>query len=158
MMDKIDRFHHVTLLTVVDFLNKDVPVSTFTPRIPQARMCLEDDIVPRVCIAPTLEGCIKAIPQFSEFKRKKKIGKQYLLPYRGKKGYVFRVYDFEIHNEDKSLIESDKLKIEVPDALNTGECWYLEQLIPSSTYHILVLNLDDCILRDAQLEYLILDD
>lgn len=81
------------------------------PKIPRLRMKGEDAVTPRVCVAQDIDGCIWATPYVET-------GSHF-------NWHIFRVFEFEINEDDKDLVLSSELYEEelVPDALDTGECW-----------------------------------
>lgn len=108
--------------------NTDVIIEKFIPRIPDAysRTTGENDTIPRVCVCPTLDGCLSAAPwqdaveDFAEDK----------IP--------LRVYEFETNGE--RIISNNILYTEglVDDANFTNEHWIMNEIKPTKIYDIVL--------------------
>ena len=95
--------------------NTNIIIEKFTPRIPNAcsRTTGEDDTIPRVCVCPTLDGCLSAAPWQDD------------VEYFAENEIPLRVYEFETNKE--RVIPSNILYTEglVDDASFTNEHWPL---------------------------------
>lgn len=108
--------------------NTDVVIKKFIPRIPDAlsRTTGENNTIPRVCVSPTLDGCLSAAPwqdYVEDFACEEK---------------PLRVYEFETDKE--RIIPNDVLykKGWVDDANFTSEYWILNEIKPTKIYDIIL--------------------
>lgn len=85
-------------------LSEKPNLKQLTPRIPESTTCAEDRKIPRVCVASTIIGCLKAIN-----------------PFMGQPIYVYAI----IPDPGMCVVESSKLKWLVPDSVHTREQWIL---------------------------------
>lgn len=108
------KLYHVT------FDLEEPEIKVFRPRVPDSAGEGEDTYIPRICLAPSIEKCIQALPSGSR---------------RMSKGEKIRIYEVNINIDDSNLISPDILffKGYVPDALETEEYWYLKNLKMVST-------------------------
>ena len=97
----------------------DIVTSDFVPRIPSSRIgnhgseFKEDSVTPRICVAKTVEGALRAMPQTGKIiANMRSIG----LP------VVIHAYYLSADARNVYLPTED----EVPDVKNTGELWLLE--------------------------------
>lgn len=97
----------------------DIVTSDFVPRIPSSRIgnsgskFEEDSVTPRICIAKTVEGALRAMPQTGKIiANMRLIG----LP------VIVHAYYLSADARNVYIPTADK----VPDARNTGELWLLE--------------------------------
>lgn len=89
--------------------------SDFAPRIPSSytRMAGEDDAIPRVCGAPTIEGCLSGMPLAGETAwRMQQLG----IP------VILHVYELS----SEKVMSNQEVQKYVPDAVDTGETWILD--------------------------------
>lgn len=109
-------------------LRTDVPlihctfetVEDFYPRIPLQRCPGEDDSIPRICVADSVQNALNAIPQAAEtLDAMERIG----VP------LIIHVYDLE----SSDVMNSSAVQKYVPDALATHEKWILSR--PDSILH-----------------------
>lgn len=123
--------YHVT--TDLDFK------SNFTPRIPSAYACDEDQTIPRICFSTSLGGCFSALPS----------GNSKLRETNRKTGGLYRVYTYRVDGRKKtnSMIGSKDLWVKglVHDALETGEYWVLKPIVfkESDSFLIKLTNWDE---------------
>lgn len=91
----------------------------FYPRVPKTAGTGEDKSLKRICLAPTIEECMQALPSD---KRKLRNGEK------------FRIYEVEIDDNDPNLVYPEEIfnKGYVPDALENHEFWYKENLLMDS--------------------------
>lgn len=83
----------------------------FTPRVPKHKMSQEDSVTPRICLGPTIERCLVALPD------------AYDIIYRGSK---LRVYSCEVTRDNcKNFIPNQYIVDHrlVSDAHITQEVW-----------------------------------
>lgn len=103
----------------------------FTPRVPDVNELYEDVFIPRVCLAPTIEGCMLAVPECSKFH------------YTGAK---MRVYTCEVTKSNCNMFLPPLYLWEnnmVLDAMDTGEVWCLVPIFMSSKcYEITELSME----------------
>lgn len=113
----------MTLYHVTD--NLDQPdVHTFVPRIPASAACDENTTIPRICMSPSIELCLQAMPCDSRC--------NCLFT-----GGMVRVYSGEF--DKKELVSPQELfeKNYVPDALENQEYWVTRPVIlPSRVYAV----------------------
>lgn len=115
-------------------------IKIFTPRIPnqEKRLEGENETIPRICVAKSIEDCLSAMPD----------GGYYFE--NSQKPNKIRVYEFdEATIKPGNLIASADLYFSeyVLDAWVTGEYWVVQQdLIPSRVYDI---NLEQVEVVDA---------
>lgn len=116
--------------------NTSSVIQEFTPRIPlfEQRIEGEDDTIPRICVAKSIEDCLSAMPD----------GGYHL---QGAKTPIrFRVYEFQdTRILSKNILTSTDLYLSklVLDAWITGEHWILQQKVqPSKVYDIEVMNVE----------------
>lgn len=132
-------------------------IKTFIPRIPDSRMGKEDNTQNRVCVAPTIEDCIKAHPSILLYMNSWDIcqrvrveecmaHKHYLLEH-GKSGFLCKLYYFEVEKEFVVTNEELQKNNLVPDADITNEHWITTNIQPVDTAYILVerANVEYCI-------------
>ena len=113
-------------------LSKDFSqvITVFIPRIPQReqRMEGENEDIPRICVAKSIEDCLSAMP-----------GGGYALE-GGEKPHRIRVYEFDERTVNpNNLIPPSLLYFSgwVLDAWVTGEYWVINQnLVPVRCYDI----------------------
>lgn len=130
---KRTTFFHLTL-------DIDNIIQEFTPRIPSeesALLCGEELETPRICITPSLEGCLSAVPWGGiVFEDIMEDYGHYLA------SKPIRVYEFDLSDiPQKNIITPDILYKNdwVRDAEFTQEHWVINQnLIPIRTYVIQV--------------------
>lgn len=140
MNDKIKLFHITR-----DFKE---PISVFKPRVPSSRMGTEDSTTPRICVSPTIKGCILGHPNIVQFLNaydeepiytvEETMAEQQYSLVHGISGILCRVYEFEV---DASIVKtSTELVSEslVPDAHITNEHWILEEVKPVSMHFIII--------------------
>lgn len=122
----------------------------FYPRIPHNRLKNEEGVTPRVCIAYEIGGCIRALPGSNKMSTNVKYLFDYKYAWGVAKGMVFAVNEFEIDDDDPHIVPNSELasKDLVPDADETGECWYLKELIANKTYFIFVDNVENVLMGD----------
>lgn len=105
-------------------------IDVFYPRIPSKdRICLGENIsIKRVCVSLNIAGAFSAMPRQDDIVDKK-----------------FKVYEFEIDEKDKYLLDYKKLynKNYVQDSLCTKEYWILKNIKPSKYYNIVVKSYDN---------------
>ena len=108
------KLYHVT------FDINESETKIFRPRVPASAGVGEDKRIPRICLAPSIEKCIQAIPSDNR---------------NLQKGSKIRIYEVHISEKDKHLIKPEVLFLEglVPDALETQEHWYTKDLEMTST-------------------------
>lgn len=88
------RFFHVSD-------NRNLDSSYIYPRVPESKMNNENETIPRICVSPSINGCLTATSRY-------------------KVGEVLYVYECK----SKKFIQPDE--DEVMDAPLTGECWVTE--------------------------------
>ena len=129
-----------------DFKND---IDKFIPRIPRVRTKGEDDSINRICVSPTINGCLNGEPYISyhmfnypdmEFFCPHQAMDQMttLIDHEEQTGYLYKVYEFDI---DKSKIIKPEFLFEnklVPDALFSKEHWIVEVEIPKRFFYILI--------------------
>lgn len=111
-----NTFYHVT--TDLDH------TGVFTPRVPENRMDDEDETTPRVCVAPTLDGCFSSAP----------FGGVDLDDTLVDNHGIFKVFEIDVADlflqEDKIITPEDLYeRYGVDDALLTGEHWILDRIV-----------------------------
>lgn len=105
----------------------------FTPRVPERRDYLEDEVIPRICFSTSIEGALSAlpIPRGSSF-----------ADYNENYGYVWKV--FEVDTDDlpnEQWVDSQTLYEEglVLDTWLTEEVWVTQPLdLSNQSYYILI--------------------
>lgn len=124
-------------------------IEVFVPRIPVYRAKDEDAVQKRVCVSTTIEGCVKAAPHFW-YQAYEYVNADYYDPYThmeklttlldhdGKVGYLLKIYEFDL--VENELVQPKILKANewVPDALKTNEHWITKSTKPSRSYFILI--------------------
>lgn len=108
MRDRL--FYHISL--------KDLGESVLmTPRVPDTHMNGEDKLIPRICVCPTIYGCVKAIyiPQLCENGGGLRLNNGEYLPL-----YLYATYA----KNDNIMVPTPSL---VPDVENTGEVWLTKE-------------------------------
>lgn len=124
-------------------------IKVFEPRIPHFTMGREDTVTPRICVAPTIEGCVQAHPSVLVFLNpyelslvdylldEKRNEQVYLLSH-GTSGILCKLYTFEV---DKSKVKTDTELLAsklVPDVNNTNEHWIVESMSPTKVEYVLI--------------------
>lgn len=107
-------------------------INEFTPRIPENRFHGEDEEIPRICLASTIEGCLTAAPFGGS-----RLGENIDLPNGSSR--LIRIYEFDTGSISKeNIIKPDYLyqKDIVRDAEITGEHWITIPIKPTRTYLI----------------------
>lgn len=102
-------------------------IDFFCPRVPSVhtRMIGENSTMPRICVAPTIEQCLAAMPLVGETAwRMQQIGLC----------VVIHVYELESQN----VMSNEEVQRHVPDAKETGEMWILDtpELIGRKDYKL----------------------
>lgn len=127
-------------------------VERFTPRIPRQKGKLENDTMPRVCAADTLEGCMLAHPvagYYMDNFLESPFGSLTALEEQlhkfletGIVGMWFRVYRLEVVERD--LLTPDELHVlgYVPDCRETGEHWILSECEPAEVFYLVLEGMD----------------
>lgn len=124
----------------------DIPL--FEPRVPQTTCRQENDSIPRICVAKSLEGCLMAHPEgvyyFSDFPKEPYFNFYDLLEVKHtlltdfKSGQFYTVYHFDVAHlkelSNEELVSSDL----VWDAKFTGESWILEGVKPLKKSYLFV--------------------
>lgn len=101
-------------------VSKDI--KEFIPRIPVDRAEDEESLTPRICVAPTIEGCLTAIPSACNLIKDTRVR------------FLFKVYEIE-DVKPRNLLSNRWVKRFVPDAKHTGERWIVRQkAVPSKSY------------------------
>lgn len=126
-------------------------IEEFIPRIPKHRIENENDTHERICVSTTIKGCIKAAPSiwyymyqsqfmecFSPYDDMDKLTT--LLDHDEQVGYLVKVYEFDLKEDE--VIHSHILKKKgwVPDANKTDEHWITKQVKPNRSYYLLLQN------------------
>lgn len=113
----IKTFYHVNLNINGCFIKE------FIPRVPNSALDYEDKKTKRICLSDRLEGCFDAINLSAAWDPNDNI--------------IF-VHEFYIDDKDPKLIHPEELYENnlVPDAIYSGEHWYLENLKPNKIYKI----------------------
>lgn len=110
------------------------PVDSFYLRIPEQRCPGEDETIPRICAAKTVEGALNAIPQAGEvIRRMQELDVQ----------IVIHVYYLSCND----ILDTDEVSKYVPDANRTGEVWLLKE--PDAVRHE-VLMLSEATIFDVE--------
>lgn len=128
-------------------------IQEFIPRIPKQRAIKEDDTIPRICVADTVDGCVLAHPdavpniQFA-------MGLD-LLEETGEIGLLFRIYHFWAKKEDVLFPTELTERGLVPDAVDTSEHWLLTPHQPNGVSYIFVpaIGFEHFIMQNNRLEY-----
>lgn len=129
-----------------DFKNN---IDKFIPRIPRDRAKGENNTINRICVSPTINGCLNGEPSISynmfdyptmEFFCPHQAMEQLstLLDHEEKTGYLYKVYEFDV--DDSKIIKPEFLfenKL-VPDALFSKEHWIIKEEVPNKFFYILV--------------------
>lgn len=111
-------------------------IQQFVPRIPKQRAPKEDDLIPRICTADSIEGCLAAHPNaVTSIQFESGLD---LLEETGNAGLLFRVYHFTAKKEDVLSPEQLAKRGLVPDAEETNEYWFLTAQQPDKVSHIFV--------------------
>lgn len=128
----------------------DPVIDWFITRIPNSRMCSENNEIWRICTAPTLEGCMLAHPNitfhFLDFMKEKYAcidlhsSHFHRFMERGLNAMVFRVYHFDATPEDVYTPDFLHSQGYVSDALDTGEHWIMYDKKPSKITYLLIHN------------------
>ncbi|QST02860.1 hypothetical protein IMZ31_20130 (plasmid) [Pontibacillus sp. ALD_SL1] len=94
----------------------------FTPVVPKSILKEENRTIPRICVAPHIEGCLNGIPEDAV---------HYLIDQRMKFiPYLMYVYSFHGVNESSVISNGEIIeKGYVPDADVSGECWLTEEAV-----------------------------
>lgn len=130
----------------------DPLIDVFVPRVPTNRSGGEDEKTPRICVSPSVEGCMRAhstilyyLLDFFEH--------EYACPYEhmaqfhqllehGKNGMLFRVYHFG--EAGLRMKTADELIDEclVPDVYATKEHWVLDSTSPTTISYLLIYSVE----------------
>ena len=104
---------------------------TLIPRVPNSRVCgpnvSEDDSVPRICVADTVQRALMAMPGTGKVIR---VMQKYNIP------VIIHVYYLE---QDRKAIRHPR-KNQVPDVELTGECWMLKPPLSVTRRDYLIKN------------------
>lgn len=121
-------------------------VKEFKPRIPvHTGMVGEDRTIPRVCVAPTIEGCLEGMPLVGEVAwRMHEIGMPEIL----------HVYELSSQN----VMSNVQVRQYVPDAKTTGEMWILDTPKIEKVNHYKICNVTYWELKEKEKVYHILKD
>ncbi|MGN0414878.1 MAG: hypothetical protein ACI4FX_05250 [Agathobacter sp.] len=94
-------------------------VSDFVPRVPENRCPGENSTIPRICVAPSIEDALNAMPRAGV-----------VMDYMRQLGLpiILHVY----HLEGGRVMSSEEIKQYVPDASLSHEMWLLDR--PKKTY------------------------
>ena len=89
-------------------------IDDFIPRIPKSTSCGEDETIPRICVAPSIYDCLRAMPHAAETIKGMQIcGLPVILhAYYLKSGHIK---------------DTDEIKTYVPDAEFNNEKWIIER-------------------------------
>ena len=112
-------------------------IDEFIPRVPRNRAKEEDALTPRISLAPTIEGCLTAVPWG---------GMQLEDMFWGEGSFLIRENEFDIANMDlDNLLPPQYLysKDLVVDSKITEEYWYLKSIKPSRSYLIEIDNYNE---------------
>lgn len=127
----------------------DPEVAVFTPRVPKSCDKWEEQSIPRICVSPTLDGCLLAHPttvfhlveslkaEYAYLHEEEDTYRHKLLEH-GKTGMFFRVYRFEVSKEEVLDPEYLYKKEYVFDALKTREHWLLKETQPVEVSYLFV--------------------
>lgn len=127
---------------------EDQEIKRFVPRVPTSRSAEENGTIGRVCVAPTLEGCVLAHPNLI-YRMVHYLSLEYACPYqhmgfyhqlleKGETGVLLRVYHLEMDPNELYTSEHLVSQSYVPDALTTGEQWIMSECEPSETSYLLI--------------------
>lgn len=99
------------------------PIDHFELRIPAYRLFDEDAETPRICCSNTIENCINAKPERTDFLD---LCIERNLP------CVLFIYTFEVDPLDPNIVSSKELEQRglVPDALQNQEFWMCNRIYP----------------------------
>lgn len=140
------KLYHVSL---------DLGELNFIPRVPENRAVGEDDIVPRICLSDSIEGCLSAVPWGGGDLDEKVFSLSY-----DSSSVLIRVYEFDSEKiAEENLIAPNVLFEEdlVRDAVFNGEYWVKNQSIePDTSYLIKLINYDEEVEDDVSYENLML--
>lgn len=107
-------------------------VDEFVPRIPKTRCKIEDDTIPRICVAPDIRHCLFAMP-----------GAGRIIEFAKAVGMPIVIHAYYL-TADKVLEDvSDK----VADAEFTKEMWLLSE--PTRVYRV-DYEITSCLVRDGK--------
>lgn len=112
-------------------------IDKFIPRIPEHRAKDEEALTSRVSLAPTIEGCLTAVPWG---------GKNLEDLFWEDGSFLVRVYEFDIDDLNlNNLLPPEYLfsKDLVIDSRITKEYWYTKPIKPSRSYLIEIDNYDE---------------
>lgn len=124
-------------------LEHDSKIELFLPRIPNQRADFEDDFIERICASDSIRGCFighpNAVDDFcpaAEFEHE--VSDLYYLPKIEESGRIYRVYHFNVL-EDEVMTPSELLDSNyVPDAYASNEHWILNPIKPIHSELILL--------------------
>ncbi len=83
---------------------------TLLPRVPESASDIEDRTIPRICFAPSIEECLRAIAGSDVW--------SLVL----KRREIFHVYG--VHGKTKTIVPTDD---QLPDRYRTNEVWRLSE-------------------------------
>lgn len=110
--------------------NTNELIEEFTLRVPERKMGAENQDLPRICVAESLQNCLAAHPTIPFLTNPDDL--YYLHQYSktslrlNKRGIILRLYGFYLE-DDKVITPS---KDYVPDVEETNERWVLEDIKP----------------------------
>lgn len=104
----------------------------FIPRVPLERLEGEDAEIPRICVCTDIDNCIAAFPNAIHFRKFNECYDEHVL---------LRIYEF--HDlSDEIIIPPISLQHLVPDALINEEYWITEEIKPTVSYIVEVIDFD----------------
>lgn len=121
----------------------------FIPRVPSDIMHMENEVIPRVCLSSTIEGCLGAVPwggiNLDELGRRSLTENvtydeleitPWDKPTSDYDNIYFRVYEFDIDENDSNLMTPEEIWEAgyVDDAVAHREFWYQDSCNPTDTY------------------------
>lgn len=113
--------HYITVFDALESLRHPHPLS---PRVSPSTMPGEDEVTPRICVAPSIEECIMGCTLYAFRRCCARVQGMEMYAGLSSEAYPIIVNIFDV---DNPYVPSPR---EVPDAPDIGEMWLLEKSIP----------------------------
>ena len=119
------------------------------PCVPHNRLENENDTIPRICTAKTLDGCLTAIGpaaiglnalQEALSDIKQDMGPEHQVQIIEQLAFPYTILMFDLPDDAPYLVKTARVAQYVADAWRTQECWLIEDCRPVCISHVWLVN------------------